>query len=437
MAQVKFYLEARKVKTTDKDKGTKAPETFREKDVPILLSYSFHGQRLIYYTGYRVDKKFYNEGYWKGTKTGNKIPVIKVNKTTEPKASDLNEKLNIIVGHLATAENERLAAGKSLSVEYFRDFLNNKLKEKPTPKAAEPQNFIQFFDKVIEEMKGTQIAAVTRRRYSTVKTMLEEFEKKRGSTIQWGDFDKKMFDDIITFQIDVKKYATNTIGRNTRTIKTILSKAVQEDFKVNIKYQGAFKSTSEAVDNAYLTESELEKIYKHDFSDNPRLDRVRDMFLIGCWTGLRFSDYSDIKPEHINNGKIKMVTQKTKQQVIIPLHHTVKAIFEKYSYQLPFTISNQKFNDYLGEVCETAEINEPYTKSITKAGKREVLTGAKHKFITSHSARRSFATNAFKRGISPYLIMSITGHKTETEFMKYLKVTADERAEMFAKEAKW
>jgi integrase len=434
MAQVKYYLEARKVKTTDKDKETKEPETFREKDVPILLSYSFHGQRLIYYTGLRVDKKYYNEGYWKGTKAGNKMPVI---KTNAPKADYLNDQLDIMIKHLGSAENEAKAAGTPLSVPYLRDYLNAKLKEKPTIKEPEQLTFIQFFDKVIEGMKGTQIAAVTRRRYATVKTMLEEFEKKRGTIIQWGDFDKKMFDDIITFQIEVKKYATNTIGRNTRTIKTILNKAVQEDFKVNMKFQGAFKSESEAVDNAYLTEAELEQIYKHDFSDNPRLDRVRDMFLIGCWTGLRFSDYSDIKPEHINNGMIKMVTQKTKQQVIIPLHPTVKAIFEKYNYQLPFTISNQKFNDYLFEVCKDAEINEPYTKSFTKEGKRKVLAGAKHEFITSHSARRSFATNMFKRGISPYLIMSITGHKTETEFMKYLKVSAQERAEMFAKEAKW
>ena len=434
MAQVKYYLEARKVKTTDKDKETKVPETFRDKDVPILLAYSFHGQRLIYYTGLRVDKKYYNEEYWKGTKAGNKMPVI---KTNAPKADYLNNQLKTISDHIGTAENEAKAAGTPLSVDYFRDYLNTKLKEKPTPKAAETLTFIQFFDKVIEGMKGTQIAAVTRRRYTTVKKMLEEFEKKRGATIQWGDFDKKLFDDIITFQIDVKTYATNTIGRNTRTIKTILSKAVQDDYKVNIKYQGAFKSESEAVDNAYLTETELETLYKHDFSENPRLDRVRDMFLIGCWTGLRFSDFTDIKPEHINNGMIKMVTQKTKQQVIIPLHPTVKAIFEKYEYQLPPAISNQKFNDYLGEVCEDAKINEQYSKSITKAGKREVKSGEKHTFITSHSARRSFATNAFKRGIPPYLIMSITGHKTETEFMKYLKVTTAERAEMFAKEAKW
>jgi integrase len=132
-----------------------------------------------------------------------------------------------------------------------------------------------------------------------------------------------------------------------------------------------------------------------------------------------------------------MITQKTKQSVIIPLHPTVKAILEKYDYQLPPAISNQKFNDYLGEVCEDAKINEPYTKYITRAGEREVITGEKHKFITSHSARRTFATNAFKRKISPLLIMSITGHKAEVEFIKYLKVTADERAEMFAEMAKW
>ena len=400
-----------------------------KKNCPIRARYSVNNTKAEYYTRLHVDETYYVAKYWKGNK--------KAIKYTAPDCDYINEQLDIIVGHFHTAENKALAAGMTLTVEYFREYLNTQLKEKTKPKSAEPLTFIQFFDKVIEGMKGTQIATVTRRRYSTVKTMLEEFEEKRGTVIKWEDFDKKLFDAIITFQIDVKKYATNTIGRNTRTIKTILSKAVQEDFKVNIKYQGAFKSESEAVDNAYLTESELETIYNHDFSENPRLDRVRDMFIIGCWTGLRFSDYSDIKPEHINNGMIKMVTQKTKQQVIIPLHPTVKAIFEKYDYQLPFSISNQKFNDYLEEVCEDAKINEPYTKSITKAGKRTVVSGKKYEFITSHSARRSFATNAFKRGIPPYLIMSITGHKTETEFMKYLKVTAAERAEMFAKEAKW
>ncbi|MEI8059765.1 MAG: site-specific integrase [Ferruginibacter sp.] len=399
-----------------------------KKNCPIRARYCVGTQKAEYYTRLHVDETYFVPKYWKGNKR-----AIKASTHSD----FINEQLDIIVGHFHTAENKALAAGIALSVEYFKDYLNNQLKNKPAAKQPEQLTFIQFFDQVIEGMKGTQIAVVTRRRYATVKTMLEDFEKKRNAVIQWDEFDKKLFDEIITYQVDVKKYATNTIGRNTRTIKTILNKAIQEGISVNIKYQGAFKSTSEAVDNAYLTEAELETLYKHDFSDNPRNDRVRDLFLIGCWTGLRFSDFSDIRPEHINGDMLKMVTQKTKQQVIIPLHPVVKEILKKYNYELPPAISNQKFNDYLFEVCRDAKINDTYTKTITKAGKREVLTGQKHKYITSHSARRSFATNAFKRGISPYLIMTITGHKTESEFIKYLKVTADERAAMFAKEAKW
>ena len=401
-----------------------------KKNCPIRARYSVNTKKAEYYTRLHVDETFFVPKYWKG----NKKPI----KSTAPHSDYLIEQLDIIVSHFYTAENKALAAGMSLSVDYFRDYLNTQLKEKPAAKEQKQLTFIQFFDQVIEGMKTShQVVVVTRRRYTTVKNMLEDFEKFRGAPLQWDDFDNKLFDELITYQIEQKKYATNTIGRNSRTIKTILNKAIQEGFTVNIKYQGAFKSISESVDNTYLTEAELETLYHHDFSGSPRHERVRDIFLIGCWTGLRFSDYSAIKPEHISGDRIKMVTQKTNKQVIIPLHPIVKAILEKYNYELPPAISNQKFNDYLGEACEEAKINEPFTKSINKAGKIKVISGAKHEFITSHSARRTFASNMFKRGVSPYLIMTITGHKTETEFMKYLKVTAEERAEQFAKEANW
>ncbi len=438
MAQVKFYLEVRKVKQTDSDKETKAPETFRDHAVPILLAYSFHGQRLIYYTGLRVDKKYYNEEYWKGTKAGNKMPVIKVNA---PKADNINEKLEIMAKHLGSAENEALAAGIPLSVDYFRDYLNNKLKAKPTPKAAEPLTFIQFFEQCINEMKtgtniktGRQLSKAMPVKYTTIKNVLMDFEIFRGAKLQWNDFDEKLYNEIIDYMIKEKKYALNTYGRAVRFIKTILKKGTKAGLIASDKYNDTFNGGTEQIDNAYLTDAELDLLYNHDFSESPRNDRVRDVFLIGCYTGLRFSDYTHIRPEHINGDKIKMVTQKTKKIVIIPLHPRVKAILEKYNFQLPPAISNQKFNDYLGDVCRDAKINEPYSKSITKAGKVEVKTGKKHEFITSHSARRTFSSNAYKDGIAPYLIMAITGHRTEKQFMEYIKVTDDDRADMFRAE---
>lgn len=422
MAQAKFYLEKR---------GN------REAQLPILLSYSFHGQRLIYYTGLRVDKKYYNQGYWKG----NTKPVIKV---TAPRSEFLNDQLNILKSHLGAAENEAKAAGIPLSVDFFREYLNNKLKGKPTPQGPGKPTFIQYFNQCIEAMKtgtnkqtGHQLSKAMPIKYNTVKNMLEDFEKFRGSLLKWEDFDQQLYDELVDYMITEKKYALNTYGRATRFIKTILHKATKEGINTNITYQSAFTGAKEDTDNAYLTENELKTLYEHDFSGSPRHERVRDIFLIGCWTGLRFSDYSTIRPEHITGDRIKMVTKKTSKPVIIPLHPIVRAILEKYNYQLPPAISNQKFNDYLGEACAMAGINEPFSKSINKAGQTKVISGPKHEFITSHSARRTFASNMFRRGVSPYLIKDITGHKTEVEFLKYLKVTAEERAEMFAKEAKW
>ncbi len=437
MAQAKFYLEARKVKKTDKTQENQEPEKLRDKNVPILLSYSFHGQRLIYYTGLRVDKKYYVDKYW----TGNGRPAI---KSTCPDCDYLNNQLNIIVGHLHSAENEAKAAGIPLSVGYFREYLNQKLKEKPTAQEPRKMTFLQYFDQCIEAMKtgtnkktGHQLSRAMPIKYTTIKNMLEDFEKFRGAPLQWEEFGQQLYDDLVNYMINEKKYALNTYGRATRFIKTILHKATKEGVNTNIKYQSAFTGATEQTDNAYLTEEELDTLYKHDFSASPRHERVRDVFLIGCWTGLRFSDYSSIRPEHVNGDRIKMITKKTGQSVIIPLHPVVKTILEKYNYQLPPAISNQKFNDYLFEVCRDAKLNEPFSKSINKAGKTLVTSGPKHEFITSHSARRTFASNMFKRGVSPYLIMTITGHKTEIEFLKYLKVTAEERAEMFAREAKW
>ncbi len=436
MAQAKFYIENRKKKT---EEGTAKDKKQIKKDniVPLILKYSFNGQRLEYYTKIRIDRNNYNTDHLLGTGK----PAI---KTTEPDNDYKNRQLNVIKGHIHAAGLEATAAGIPLSVDYFRDYLNNKLNLKPTPKAAEPLTFIQFFEQCINEMKtgtntktGHQLSKAMPIKYTTIKNLLEDFEKFRGATLQWKDFDDKLYNEIIDYMIKEKKYALNTYGRAVRFIKTILKKGTKSGLIASDKYYDTFNGGTEPVDNPYLTDAELDMLYNHDFSESPRNERVRDVFMIGCYTGLRFSDYTHIRPEHINGDKIKMVTQKTKRQVIIPLHPRVKSILEKYNYELPAAISNQKFNDYLGDVCQEAKINEPYSKSITKAGKIEVKTGKKYEFITSHSARRTFASNAFKNGIPPYLIMTITGHRTEKQFMEYLKVTADERAEMFAKEAKW
>jgi integrase len=185
---------------------------------------------------------------------------------------------------------------------------------------------------------------------------------------------------------------------------------------------------SEEAETIYLNESELTSLYNVDFSKDPAKERVRDLFLVGCWTGCRFSDIAQITPESISEGFIHLKQYKTGEKVIIPLHPVVTAILNKYDGRLPETISNQKFNKALKEVAKEAEINEMTHKAITKGGVKVSTAHKKSDLVTSHTARRSFATNLYKSGFPSLSIMAITGHKTEDSFLKYIKVTPNEHA---------
>jgi len=183
-------------------------------------------------------------------------------------------------------------------------------------------------------------------------------------------------------------------------------------------------------DTVYLNLIEIKEMQDLNLTGSPRLERVRDMFIIGCFTGLRYSDLTNIKPENIDNGMIEMVQAKTGSTVVIPFTNNVQDILKKYNYTMP-TISNQKFNEYLSLVAEKCELlqKEIIINSI-KGGKKIQTTIPKHKLIGSHTARRSFATNENAAGdLDTGEIMTLTGHKSEKSFYKYIRETPKEKAE--------
>ena len=361
----------------------------------------------------------------------------------------LNNKAEEIKDSLHLIERTATANHIPLSADYFRTELDRVMKPEKAILAdnqqeVKPVTFMQVLDAYIERCKtdinpktGHKLSAALHIKYTTVKNMLTKFNTDRGSDIDFPDFNEKLFNELVNYMVIKKNYSVNTYGRTIRFIKTILRYATVKEYNSNLKFQTVFKSISEPSDSIYLTETELDTIYKKDLEGNFRLERVRDLFLIGCWTGLRFSDFTTIRKESVVGDRIKIKTQKTKHTVLIPIHPTVRTILEKYNYELPPAISNQKFNEYIRQVAKAAKINEPFTKFITKGGKSISKTMAKHEAISSHTCRRSFSTNAYKRKIEPLLIMAITGHKTEAEFLKYIKVSDEEKAAMFESQAKW
>ncbi len=305
------------------------------------------------------------------------------------------------------------ALGKTKEVklsffEYFQDFINRtKLGQRQTAKG-----------KIIKPYKH--------------KTYLTTYRKL------W-DFDNKLtFDDInLSFYSDfllyMRKhgYAENYIGTNIKNLKSVLNDATDSGNNTNLAFRDKkFTTLSEDVDNIALTPDELKAIEDLELKEK-HLDRVRDLFLIACHTGLRFSDLNELTIKNLKEGFIEKLQSKTGDLVVIPVHEVVGRIIKKYNDNIPSGVKSQKFNKYLKEVCkQVPALKEPYSKTRTQGGIEVTTNYKKWEIITSHTGRRTFATNAYKDHIPTISIMAITGHKTEENFLKYIKVSPKEHAEI-------
>lgn len=228
----------------------------------------------------------------------------------------------------------------------------------------------------------------------------------------------------------------NTIGKQNKNLKSFLNWA----FKENITNQfnlSLFPTYQEERDSIYVTENELQKIRKLKIKDN--LDnQVRDMFIVACRTGMRFSDFRNISTNSIdlNRNRIKYTSRKTKTRLEIPIHPEVKEIIKKYNNELPKYENREltAFNKTLRKVAKDAGIEEYVGITDFHRGKEKIEKIKKYNLISSHTGRRTFCTLAYLRNIDTQLIMKISGHKTERSFMKYLKLDNELAANEFEKQ---
>jgi hypothetical protein len=194
-----------------------------------------------------------------------------------------------------------------------------------------------------------------------------------------------------------------------------------------------FKGLEEDVEGVFLDRKELSKIYHADVSDHPGLIKYRDLFIIGCLTGFRFSDYSRLNRTQLRDGMLHVRQNKTGSTVVVPLREDVKKIFiEKYEMKIP-RVSMVNFNYYIKEVVKLAGINDPVV--ITHKRGNRIIEETKPKFawVSSHTARRSFCTNEYLAGTPIDLIMAISGHKTEKAFKKYIKADTIKKESLIKK----
>ena len=348
-----------------------------------------------------------------------------------PYADDVNGALVAISSLLETYIADSARQGVPVTKERLKDVLDRHFGKG----GARAVTFHEFFDAYIKECdtrqngrRGGQVVTYkTKREYARTLWYVKKFEKKIGRRLDFADFDKPLMQSFVGF-LQGLNLATNTIAHKIITLKALLREAVERELTDNTRWHG-FKHVTEDTEAVALDEKELERIRVCNLSRHPRLELIRDLFLIGCWTGLRFSDVIRLRPEHIHGDMIVIRQQKTNNYVTIPIHPVFHEIWDRYG-GIPLTISNQKFNDHIKLVCKAEYLRKKVLKSITRGGKKITTCYEKWELVSSHTGRRSFATNLYKSGFPSISIMHITGHKTEAAFLKYIKVTPEEHAKL-------
>lgn len=298
------------------------------------------------------------------------------------------------------------------------------------------ENFAKESIERYNNKSGKNISPRTIQKYNTVKNIIEEYEKLKKFRLKIIDIDLYFHRQFVSFLKTEKKYSNTVVEKNISTIKGFIKEAKEQKIETNIEAESKkFTFTRDETIDTYLNHEEIDLIFNLDLSQNERLDNARDLFIIGLWTGLRISDLSRIQHIFIKQNRIIVAeTQKTGSTVEIPIHPQVKQVLAKRNNNTPKIISSQKFNEYIKEICEKAKINNDIPGSLKDPKTNRKVKGVypKWQLISSHTARRSFATNHYGQ-IEDQTIMAITGHKSYTQFMKYIKTTREEHAKKLEK----
>lgn len=402
-------------------------KTNSKKAEKIYLVCRFAGQKFVYPTSFNILPKHWNHEKEEIRNVIEEVERDAINKFLR----ELKQAAKFIYTDSTT--NRKTITKDSLKKELDK-WTGKTIEEKPVFKKW-LKNWIDSSIDRINPKTGRKISYRTIQEYNTTYKYLLELEKENREEIEFENINLNTLKDFRDFLTTVKGFAVNNIAKHIDNLRQFLRAAQLENIAIdnnaiNTKH---FIIKRENSENIYLSENELKKIEDLNLSESNTKDKVKDLFLIGCFTGLRISDFSNIKPYNIKEDFIEIVQFKTGDKVAIPLHDVVKGIFKKYDNKAIPKISEQKFNKYIKEIAKEAGISELIEKQQTKGGEKVVNVLEKWQLVTSHTARRSFATNAVKKGIPIQVVMKITGHKKESVFLKYIKLNHFEFAAIMQK----
>lgn len=391
-------------------------------NVPIRMRVIYNSKRIEIATGYRID----------ASKWDSDLQQVKRGCTNKLKqsATEINADLQRYGSEMQKIFKEFEIKELIPTPEQVKDIFNSRLRNEEQPEGI---CFMQAFDEFVCE-RGVQNSWThsTYEKFAAVKNHLLEFNP----SVSFELFDEVGLNKYVLFLRDKRKMRNSTIENQLSFLKWFLRWSFGKGYTTLTAYETfkpKLKSTQKKV--IFLTWDELTRLRECEIPESKQyLERVRDVFLFCCFTGLRYSDVFNLRRSDIKEDHIEITTVKTADSLIIELNKHSRSILEKYENvvfekdkALP-VISNQRMNDYLKELAELARIDEPIRETYYIGNKRIDEVTPKYALLSTHAGRRTFICNALSLGIPANVVMKWTGHSDYKAMKPYIDIADDIKA---------
>jgi integrase len=307
-------------------------------------------------------------------------------------------------------------------------------------------DFFEVYKLFLEEKKKIS-KPKTYSKYEVLERLLREFAKKN-YPLNFSRINKQFEADFKYYSYTERKHLNNTVSRGIKCIKVFMKWAMEHPskFHSNNLYE-RFTSQQDDSNPMALTMEEFHRICELDLSDNDKLDRVRDVFVLQCLTGQRYSDICNFRMKDLREKgedmewNLYQVKNNKKEVVEIPLLPKAVEIVNKYKAGRAFVedepilpiISIDKMNNYLKEVGKLAELNTLENRVNYRGVTRVEKSSKKWELLSTHCARRTFITICLELGMRAEVVRAITGQKSDKIMLQYVSIKTDVKKKELAK----
>jgi integrase len=440
----------------------------KENQSSILYLFNLKGKRFKYGAGKTIIPELWNNETQRPTDDKKVISkFFKVDPTIKTDLENTRQRLDNIISLSNKYINSKELQNENVNFDELKEFLNNQFtpeKKKVEKKAIEtPHNddtlllstiIKDFYNGMVNGSKtiqqpiskrGQRYDIGTLKAYNSFRNLYNEFEIQQNKEYKITDISIEFETDLHDFFNEVKEYTPNYKGKLIKMLKVIVTDFIETNRKrlydndkkgitgtltlndlyhIEHEIKRILKPNSEPI-KIYLNDNDIEALYNLDLNNVPHFDKARDIFLTGCYTALRHSDYKRISLEHIQNDWLQIINEKTTIKTFVPIRPELRTILKKWKNKIP-EMSSQKLGKYIKEIGKLANIDDIIETIEIRGNEKQTVLKRKYELITTHTARRSAATNMYNSGMNIKDIMSITGHTKIETFEKY--IIKDEKA---------